>query len=215
MGEIAALFGLLMLFFLVYFNKTNLTKRFESGLTIFTGVVLSLCLMGLAAYIVQVDLVGESRQIGKVVVPDTVKSFNIRFACGDVPPDENSSLGALFKYAEKNEGEIIEATIVAANCKCPDENPLRRERPNLQSSCPSNPLWWAAKLDLSCVNGHFLAGNSTGIASFCFPKPENLPLIKGYKRDFKAVEVTISGKFIIDYTFAVGAEHVILAIPER
>jgi hypothetical protein len=49
----------------------------------------------------------------------------------------------------------------------------------------------------------------------CFPKPENLPLIKGYKRDFKAVEVTISGKFIIDYTFAGGAEHVILAIPER
>lgn len=210
LGQVAGIGGISLGIFFILFKRVNLPLGTRRHVTLFMWLVWSFCLFGIAAYLIKEYM---NKPIASLV--KDLEKFEIELACNAQSPGERSSLASLFDYAEEHEGEIIEASITAANCKCPIEREQKYPILDLQPMCDINSEAWSAKLDLNCVHSITLVRDMhAGHASFCFPKPENLPRKKGYKRSFTAVEEYISGQFIINYDFSGGAEHVALVVPE-
>ncbi|MBE1301699.1 MAG: hypothetical protein GJ680_17565 [Alteromonadaceae bacterium] len=202
----------------ILFKKVNLPTGTRKHITLFMWLVWSFCVFGIAAYLIG-EYINKNEELSNLINVDSgitnPKSYDINLQCSSSAPGEGSSLAELFEYAESNEGEIVQASITTRDCDCPNQNTNNNPVYDLQAYCDRNPHWWGAKLDLNCVHSLNLVENShAGLASFCFPKQESLPLIRGYKRSITAVEEHISGKFIVYFEWGLGAPHVQLVVPK-
>ncbi len=148
---------------------------------------------------------------------NTIKKFNIELHCGRPAPGADSVLAQLINYAEQHEGQLahVQLEFYPGDCSCEqttEEASLQR----LQLICTMNPEWWLAKRieQYHCVEALGLAGYNAGVGSICFPSHDSLPLKVGYARERTATHDKISGNFLLDWEWNLGAPHVALLIPE-
>lgn len=163
------------------------------------NLILAVALIGLAAV-----SFGAERQ----------PTFDIELGCAESPPGEDTDVGRLFDFAETHDGELVYAEIAfRTNCEC---NSGTRFLKKLTLACARNDQFYLyeATRDYRCVQSLHLAGGNAGIASLCFPRPDDLPLRPGYSADIRAVEVTVRGVFLTYWDWSGGAPHVTLLVPE-
>ena len=145
-----------------------------------------------------------------------VPRFEIELVCGLPPPGEDSELARLFDFAEHNEGEtaLVNLAFHPGNCSCPDgqgEPPAA-----LALACEHNPEWWLAeRMDqYVCVQALGLAGHRAGVGSLCFPPHDLLPVKAGYSREQTATHQRVSGQFLVNWEWSLGAPHVQLLLSD-
>ena len=143
-------------------------------------------------------------------------SFDISLSCGVPPPEEESELARLFDFAENHEGEMVQVKLsyYPGDCSCPrseDDDPSI-----VGMVCEHNPEWWLAEKmkQYNCVEALGMAGHRAGIASFCFPTHDILPIKAGYSREQTATYQSISGPFLLNWEWSLGAPHVQVLLPD-
>ena len=147
----------------------------------------------------------------------TSETFNIELYCGHQTPGENTELARLIDYAEQHEGQLAHVTLefYPDDCNC-EQTTENVPFDHLKLICSINTEWWLAKRmeQYHCVEALGLAGYGAGVGSICFPSYASLPLKIGYTRELTATHETISGDFLLDWEWGLGAPHVVLLIPE-
>lgn len=158
----------------------------------------------------------EAASIASATKGKPATSFDIELVCGLPPPGEDSELARLFDFAEHNEGEMARVNLAfhPGNCSCPDSQP---DPPaSLALACGHNPDWWLAERmnQYVCVQALGIAGHRAGVGSFCFPTHDLLPVRAGYSREQTATHQRISGPFLVNWEWSLGAPHVQLLLPD-
>lgn len=143
-------------------------------------------------------------------------SFDIELSCGVPPPGEESELARLFEFAESNEGEITQVKIAfyPEDCSCPDSQVGALVL--LGRACEHNPKWWLTERmkHYDCVQALGIAGYDAGVGSFCFPSYDLIPVKKGYSTQKTTTHQSVSGQFLVNWEWSLGAPHVQLLLPD-
>lgn len=222
-GLTAGLGGLALGVFLLLFQRIDLPKATRRHLTLFMWLVWSICVLGMAVYYMSISNRGvaiESTTTGEpssAVGEQALSHFSIELYCGQVPPDEHSELARLFDYAERNQGKLASFDIeyFHNDCRC---DQIREPSPiiTLEPMCELNPSWWLSGRmgDYHCLGAIGLAGYSAGVGTICFPRYSSLPLRVGFTRRFTATTERVTGAFLLNWEWSLGAPHVQLLLEE-
>ena len=208
-GLIAGLGGLAIGVYLLLSRSSGSPLRMRRHLTLFMWLIWSLCVLGMAIYYLNTRTHSSGSQ--------DLAHFTVRLECGSLPPGEDSELAKLIDYAEQHEGELADVDIAfyPNDCSCSagqSQEPPKR----LALVCEHNPDWWLAgrMQDYHCLQALGLAGNLTGVGSVCFPSHNKLPISVGYSREITATHERVSGKFVLNWEWSLGAPQLQLLLPE-
>ena len=232
LGQIAAPVGIAVGAFLFIgrdivakniFPKLTRERAFKLILVLaFMAWTVALAGIGAWAYVetqtvrpkIQTEDPSEPAEEGSVAqaLDSQLDSFLLELRCG-ASSLLDVELERLLRFAEENEGELVKAdvTFYTSDCECRDEN---SEAYDGTLACNLNPNWWAFGKVSHCLESMAMGYMQVGIATFCFPGFDELPLKPGYKREKTATYERIVGKFLVNYEFSLGADHVTLFIPE-
>lgn len=173
--------------------------------------------VALAVIIGAQSLDAQSRAKSSTSVPgNRVPRFDMVIECG--PQDTwhtkklDREIARLFAYAEEGEGTIVEADVTYyTSCSCPDRNSRRGD---LMRACHMDMTQPVLKTVANCVQSYQLRSreDGAGMATLCFPSPDQLPLRSGFRREKTATYERIRGQFLVWYEWSLGAPHVMLLI---
>lgn len=175
--------------------------------------------VALGAFIGAQGVEAQSRAKSSTSAAETrVPRFDLVIECGPQnawhTPKLDRELARLFAYAEEGEGTIVNADVTFyTSCSCPDR---KAKRGDLMRACHMDTTQPVLQKVAHCVQSYQLRAreDGAGMATLCFPSPDQLPLRSGFRREKTATYERIRGRFLVWYEWSLGAPHVMLLIEE-